>query len=64
MTNAEKIRQLTDEELACYLTRIQISSVLDFFADNFGEIAPPREETRKELQEAILKVLQQEVVDD
>lgn len=64
MTNAEKIRQLTDEELACYLTRIQISSVLDFFADNFEEIAPPGEEKRKELKEAILKILQQEVVDD
>ena len=64
MTNAEKLRQLTDEQLACYLIRIQINSVLDFFADNFGEIAPPGEETRKELQNAMLKVLQQEAPDD
>lgn len=64
MTNAEKIRQMTDEQLACYLTRIQISSVLDFLAENIGKIEPPSEETRKKLKEAVLKKLQQEVVDD
>ena len=64
MTNADKIRQMTDEELACYLTRIQIRSVLNFFADNFGEIEPPVEETRKELKKAMLKILQQEAPDD
>ena len=64
MTNAEKFRQLTDKELAFYLTRIQINSVLDFFADNFGKIEPPSEETRKKLQEATLKVLQQEAPDE
>lgn len=64
MTNAEKIRQMTDEQLACYLTRIQISSVLDFLAENIGKIESPSEETRKKLKEAVLKILQQEAADD
>lgn len=60
MTNAEKLRQLTDEQLAFYLTRFQIRSVIDFCSDNFVKIPPPEEETRKEMEKAILKLLQQE----
>lgn len=67
MTYAERIRQLTDEELACYLIKVQINGVLEFFSCNFGsfgQIAPPGEETQKEMEETMLKLLQQEAPDD
>ncbi len=66
MTNAERIRHMTDEELARLLVKVYINSVLDFFEENpiLGKIEPPGEEEQKEMNSTYLKLLQEKATND
>ena len=65
MTVAEKIRSLTDEQLAAYLLRYQIASVLEAVKVFAGiDIDPPSKEQKEKMRQNILNELKQEVIDD
>lgn len=66
MTVSEKIRSLTDEELARWLGNLCIDYVEQFFKANFipSMLKPPTKEQRKELFENFLEILRQEAIID
>ena len=66
MTNGDKIRSLTDEELARWLTKLCIEYVELFFNTNFpsANFKLPTEEQRNKMNESFLEELKKEVVDD
>ena len=66
MTVAEKIRSLTDEELARWIGNLCIDYVEQFFKANFipSMLKAPTEEQRKELFENILEALRLEAIID
>lgn len=66
MTVAEKIRSLTDEELARWLTKLCIDYVALFFKTNYqsANFNLPTEEQRNEMSEGFLESLKQEAIID
>ena len=66
MTVSDKIRSLTDEELARYLLKCQIASVLEAVKRFTGiSIDPPTKEQKEKMHQNMLNALKQEaVVDD
>lgn len=65
MTVAEKIRSLTDEELARCLLKHQIASVLEAVKAFSGRsIDPPTKEQKEKMHQNMLNALKQEAIDD
>lgn len=66
MTVGDKIRSLTDEELARWLVNLRIDYVEQFFKANFipSMFKPPTKEQRKELFENLLEILRREAIID
>ena len=66
MTNGDKIRQMSDEELSAWLTKFCVEYVKLLFEVNphLGSFAQPKDADVESVRLSILELLQEEVQED